>query len=192
MSVVNAVTSSVTEVPRGLGSLMTRRGGSALANARSAMESIGAAVADRTELRRLLVRDDRPEAHPGDLIALSRDACLELLRSRSVGRLAYVARTGVPDVVPVNYVLAGDDVLIRSGPGPKLQAAERRDVVAFEVDHIDEDAHSGWSVVVHGTATRLSAAEAARLPVDARPWAVGPRSHVIRVRPQRITGRRLG
>ena len=188
MSVVNAV----TEVPRGLSSLVTRRGGSALANARSAMESLGAAVTERAELMRLLVRDDRPEAHPGDLIALSRDACLQLLRSRSVGRLAYVARASVPDVVPVNYVMDGEDVLIRSGPGPKLQAAERRDVVAFEVDHIDEVAHRGWSVVVHGTARRLSAAEAAHLPVDARPWTVGPRSHVIRVRPQRITGRRLG
>jgi nitroimidazol reductase NimA-like FMN-containing flavoprotein (pyridoxamine 5'-phosphate oxidase superfamily) len=182
----------VTEVPRGLSSLVTRRGGSALANARTAMESLGAVVAERAELMRLLLHDDRPDAHPGDLIALSRDACLELLRTRTVGRLAYVARASVPDVVPVNYVMVGEDVLIRSGPGPKLQAAERRDVVAFEVDEIDEVAHRGWSVVVHGTARRLSAAETGRLPVDARPWAVGPRSHVIRVRPQRITGRRLG
>ena len=184
--------STMTAVPRGIGSVLTRHGASALGNARSAMESISAAVADRAELMRLLVRDDRPETHPGDLIALSRDACLELLRSRTVGRLAYVARAGLPDVVPVNYVVDGDDVLIRSGPGPKLQAAERHDLVAFEVDDIDELAHRGWSVVLHGTAQRLSPAEVNRLQVEAQPWAVGPRSHVIRVRPRRITGRRLG
>src|SRR3954453_2082133 len=147
--------------------LLTRRGGSALANARTAVESISAAGGERGELMRLLVHDDRPDAHPGDLIALSRDACLDLLGSRSVGRLAYVARAGVPDVVPVNYAMDGDPVLIRSGPGPKLQAAERRDVVAFEVDQIDADAHRGWSVVVHGTAHRLSATGAARLPLGA-------------------------
>src|SRR3954453_3009958 len=167
--------------------LLTRRGGSALANARTAVESISAAVGERAELMRLLVHDDRPDAHPGDLIALSREACLDLLRTRSVGRLAYVARAGVPDVVPVNYVLYGEDVLIRSGPGPKLQAAERGDVVAFEVDEIDEAAQRGWSVVVHGRAQRLSAAEARHLPEDAQPWAVGPRAHLIRVQAHRVT-----
>jgi nitroimidazol reductase NimA-like FMN-containing flavoprotein (pyridoxamine 5'-phosphate oxidase superfamily) len=172
--------------------LLSRRGGSALANARTAVESITAAVGERAELMRLLVHDDRPDAHPGDLIALSRDACLDLLRTRSVGRLVYVARAGVPDVVPVNYVVYGEDVLIRSGPGPKLQAAERRDVVAFEVDDIDEAARRGWSVVVHGTAQLLSMTDARHLPADTHPWASGPRSHVIRVQTQRVTGRRLG
>src|SRR4051794_9922956 len=172
--------------------LLARRGGSALANARTAVESISAAVGERAELMRLLVRDDRPAAHPGDLIALSRDACLELLRTRSVGRIAYVARAGVPDVVPVNYVVYGEDVLIRSGPGPKLQAAERRDVVAFEVDDIDEGGQRGWSVVVHGTAEQLSMADARHLPADPHPWATGPRTHLIRVQTQSVTGRRLG
>jgi len=183
---------AVTEVQRGIGGVLTRHGASALANARTAVESISAAVAERAELMRLLVHDDRPDEHPGDLIALSRVACLDLLRTRSVGRLAYVARAGVPDVVPVNYVVDGEDVLIRSGPGPKLQAAERGDLVAFEVDDIDEATQRGWSVVVHGKARRLSPADVQHLQVQAQPWAVGPRSHVIRVRPRRITGRRLG
>jgi nitroimidazol reductase NimA-like FMN-containing flavoprotein (pyridoxamine 5'-phosphate oxidase superfamily) len=141
---------------------------------------------------RLLVHDDRPEPRPGDLIELSHATCLDLMRTCSVGRLAYVARAGVPDVVPVNYVLDGEDILIRSGPGPKLQAAERHDLVAFEVDSIDEEQHRGWSVVVHGVAHRLTGAEAKHLPVDVQPWAVGPRPHVIRVRIRRISGRRVG
>src|SRR5438128_11864445 len=139
-----------------LTSALTARGGSAVANARTAMDSISTAVAERRELMRLLVRDDRPDPDPGDLIALSRDECLDLLRSRSVGRLAYVARAGLPDLVPVNYVLYDDALLIRSGAGPKLRAAERGDVVAFQVDDIDETASTGWSVVVHGRARMVA------------------------------------
>ena len=108
-----------------------------------------------------------------------------------MGRIAYVARAGLPDIVPVNYVLDGEDVLVRSGPGPKLQAAERGDMVAFQVDDIDEGQHTGWSVVVVGRARRLSAAEQNRVERVPKPWAVGPRSHLVRITPTRITGRRL-
>ena len=82
-------------------------------------------------------------------------------------------------------------MLIRSGAGPKLQAAERRELVAFEVDELDDDSHSGWSVVVHGRAERVTepdGADSAELPL---PWAAGPRVHTIRITPRRVTGRRI-
>lgn len=160
--------------------------GSALSNARRSLAEIGAAVDDR----RQLLRDLEEAAVPGDLLALSPGTCLELLATRRVGRLAYVARAGVPDIVPVNYSLRDGAILIRSGPGPKLQAAERRDRVAFEVDDVHEATHTGWSVVVLGRADRLSAAEAARLE-DHEPWANGARRHTLRLRPERISGRQL-
>lgn len=182
---------NVLQVPRSLSGVLTRRGLSAISNARTAVDAIGTAVADRTELMRLLVRDDRPDLAHGTLAVLSRAECLELMASQRVGRFCYVARAGVPDVVPVNYALEGHDIVIRTGPGPKLQAAEREDLVAFEVDHIDEDGQRGWSVVVHGRAVALSHAEQKNLSTDALPWAHGPRSHVIRIRASRVTGRRL-
>ena len=162
-----------------------RRG--AVANARAARDAVRAQVEDR----RQLAPADEPS--PGALSRLSREECLEHLRSRSVGRLAYVGRAGVPDVVPVNYALLGEDLLLRSGAGPKLQAAERRDVVAFEVDDIDEDTRTGWSVVAAGRATRLTPDEHRALPAGALPeaWATGPRWAVVRIRPTRIEGRRL-
>ena len=181
----------VQQVPRSLGGLMARHGLSAIGNARTALDAVGTAVADRTELMRLLVRDDRPDLAHGTLSVLSRADCLALLASRHVGRFSYVARAGVPDVVPVNYALDGHDIVVRSGPGPKLQAAERQDVVAFEVDDIDEGGQRGWSVVVHGKAIVLSGAEQKHLSEEALPWATGPRSHTIRIRASRITGRRL-
>ncbi|MCW2572705.1 MAG: pyridoxamine 5-phosphate oxidase-related FMN-binding protein [Frankiales bacterium] len=164
----------------------------ALDNAREATLAIGLAVAQRTELTTLLGHDAAvldADTTPGALRLLSGDECRELLASRQVGRLAYIARASMPDIVPVNYVLDRDDVLIRSGPGPKLQAAERRELVAFEVDAFDEDTHTGWSVVVHGIAICESSAEARRQEVT--PWAAGPRHTTIRISPRRITGRRL-
>ncbi len=162
-----------------------RRG--AIENARVA----ALAISDSLVVRHALAPAD--EAAPGALTRLTEAECLALLDTRHVGRLAYVARAGVPDVVPVNYALVDGDVLLRSGPGPKLQAAERREVVAFEVDDLDEQGRTGWSVVVHGRAVRLGPDEHRRLPEGALPetWASGPRWAVVRIRPTRIAGRRL-
>ena len=100
--------------------LMLRPTKGALDNAREATVSLALAVADR-----LVITGDvyDGEEEPGTLHLLTRAECYELLREESVARYAYVARAGVPDIVPVNYLLDGEDVLIRSGPGPKLQAA---------------------------------------------------------------------
>lgn len=159
----------------------------ALDNARRAAEEITTAVNER----RLLTRSqDLPAA--GDLARLTPTECRALLATRSIGRLAYIARTGVPDIVPVNYVMDGQALVVRSAPGPKLQAAERREIVAFEVDDIDEISHTGWSVVVVGPASRVPVEDTAH-PGGPRPtpWASGPRRHTIRIEPRRIDGRRL-
>lgn len=169
----------------------TRPGRGALANASEAAAGLWLAVADRLLLTGELEIDTEPG--PGQLHAMSREECDELLRSCRVGRLAYVPREGVPDIVPVNYVLDGRDILIRSGPGPKLQAAERGDLVAFEVDVIDATDRVGRSVVVLGRASRLRPEEQQLVEEQTAgtPWALGPRRHVIRIRPTRVTGRRL-
>lgn len=161
----------------------------ALHNAREAMASIAGAVSDRRALTAGLDSTDGDE--PGDLHAMTSAECHELLAQEVVGRFAYVARLGVPDIVPVNYVLDGGDILIRSGPGPKLQAAERRETVAFEVDSLDPDARTGRSVVVIGRALRLRPAEQRHLEELSDTWVAGPRHAVIRIRPTRVTGRRL-
>jgi nitroimidazol reductase NimA-like FMN-containing flavoprotein (pyridoxamine 5'-phosphate oxidase superfamily) len=161
--------------------------GAALDNAAASTAAIAAQVRVREALAP--AEDDEP----GALVRLDRATCLALLASRRTGRLAYVARAGVPDVVPVNLALDGDRLLVRSGPGPKLQAAERREVVAVEVDDIDEQTRTGWSVVVAGRSKRLHTSEAAALDDDLLPevWARGPRSSVIAIELTRVEGRRL-
>jgi nitroimidazol reductase NimA-like FMN-containing flavoprotein (pyridoxamine 5'-phosphate oxidase superfamily) len=129
---------------------------------------------------------------PGELLRLCREECLALLGSRSVGRFAHVESVRALDVVPVNYVSRDDgSVLFRTGPGPKLSAADRGDVVGFEVDDIDEATFTGWSVLVVGRARRLTATEVGAAGALPRPWALGPRHHVVVVEPTRIEGRRL-
>lgn len=175
----------IEDVRRRASRVVARAGGNAVDNALSAAQSLATQIAQRRALAPV------DAGGPGELAGLSRPECLQLLATRQVGRVAYVARAGLPDIVPVNYELDGENVLVRSGPGPKLQAAERGDMVAFEVDDIDEEQHTGWSVVVVGRAHRLSAAEQNRVELVPKPWAVGPRLLLMRITPTRITGRRL-
>jgi len=165
-------------------SLLSALARTAVDNARRSLDELQRTVAERTSIAPV---DGGP---PGTITTLPREECELLLAEGCVGRLAYVARAGVPEVTPVNYLWHDGAVLIRSGPGPKLQAADRRETVAFEIDHVDEESCTGWSVVVAGRASRVAPEEAARLPLP-QPWSDGTRRHVIRVDAARVSGRRI-
>lgn len=168
--------------------MLTRMLSTAVTNARRGVAELSRSNADR---RKLAPLTDSPGG-PGDLERLSRDECLQLLASRRFGRFAHVESARALDVVPVNYLSRPDgSVLFRTGPGPKLSAADRRDVVAFQIDAIDEQQHTGWSVLVVGRAKRLSHAEAAHLTALPQAWATGPRHRFVLIEPTRIEGRRL-
>lgn len=175
----------VGEVPRSALRLFGWARTHALDNAYAATQALAIQISERQALQPSGVDG------PGELTRLAPEQCRELLATRRFGRLAYLARAGVPDIVPVNYALDGEDILIRSGPGPKLQAAERKELVAFEVDDLDEDTHTGWSVTVVGRATRLLPADRERVTATPSPWAAGPRLHLLRITPVRLDGRRL-
>lgn len=117
--------------------------------------------------------------------------CVRLLSPGGVGRVAYVD-TDVPEVIPVNYVMIGGEILFRTRPGGILaRLAGRR--VAFEVDHIDEPTASGWSVLARGVMTRVAdAALVSRLQQAVRPWAGGGRDTCMRLDAERISRRRVG
>src|SRR5205085_1549212 len=82
---------------------------------------------------------------------LDEDECLALAARRPVGRVA-VTVGALPAVFPVNFRLAGTQILFRTASGTKLDAATRRAVVAFEVDDFDPDTQTGWSVLIVGLA----------------------------------------
>lgn len=123
---------------------------------------------------------------------LSTGECLRLLDTTPVGRLVFTERA-LPAVHPVNFLRQGRSIIVRTGPGPKLDAARRGDVVAFEADHVDPDSQTGWSVMIVGHAAVINDVERLIAVLDHRhqPWVRGRGADVIQISAERITGRRL-
>ena len=134
----------------------------------------------------------RPEPRPGQVRELTRSECFELLAASRLGRVAVTDDRG-PVVFPVNYVLDRHTVVFRTEPGTKLHAAGQGSRVCFEADGTDEDARTGWSVIVRGEITEVTDPdELARLrQLPLRPWAPGARDHYARILPAVLTGRRI-
>lgn len=83
---------------------------------------------------------------------LDEDAVWEHLATANIARIA-VSVGGRPDIFPVNYVVDGRRILIRTNPGDKLLELTINEHVALEVDHYTDV--EAWSVVVKGVAERL-------------------------------------
>jgi nitroimidazol reductase NimA-like FMN-containing flavoprotein (pyridoxamine 5'-phosphate oxidase superfamily) len=127
-----------------------------------------------------------------ELEVLGRQQCLALLETVQVGRLVFT-EDALPAVQPVNFRLCGDDVVIRVAGGAKLDAAVRNFVVAFQADELDPDLRTGWSVTVVGHAQQITDVDEL-VEVSGtfvQPWVDGRRDHFVRIRTEKVTGRRL-
>jgi uncharacterized protein len=134
--------------------------------------------------------EDRP-VHTSGPATLPRDECLSLLRGNSVGRLAFVV-DGWPVVLPVNYLVDGEDIVLRTDPGTKLSSVQSDAQVSFQVDAADRLFRSGWSVLVYGVASEINDdQEIEHLRGALRSWAGGAKDYWIRVQAVQISGRRL-
>jgi nitroimidazol reductase NimA-like FMN-containing flavoprotein (pyridoxamine 5'-phosphate oxidase superfamily) len=115
-----------------------------------------------------------------------------LLRDSEVGRLAVLV-DGRPEIFPVNHVVDHGTVVLRTGPGTKLAAADHGTSVAFEVDGYDAAAGQAWSVVVKGVVERVETTQemvdVVGLPLF--PWHAAPKPCYVRVVPSDVTGRRF-
>ena len=132
-----------------------------------------------------------PIDHAG-LEVLPFDSCLRLLAAVSVGRVGFVAG-GEVVILPVNFVVDGQDMVFRTASGSKLSGAEDGVAVAFEADNYDDITQSGWSVLVSGRFEVVEdEAEIGRLgQLGLYPWASAlDRPYWIRIRPASVTGRR--
>jgi uncharacterized protein len=119
---------------------------------------------------------------------IDRDECFALLATQSVGRLAMSVPNDAPLVVPVNFVLDGEAVLFRTGPGAKLRLLAVRPV-SFQVDSFDPGRRSGWSVLARGRAHEIGRREVGDVSID--PWIVPGNRHWVRLDLRSISGRRL-
>lgn len=128
------------------------------------------------------------------LESLTRELCEALLATGSTGRLAVVV-DGQPHIVPVNYVADGATIVFRTAPGTVLTESSLRRV-AFEVDGIDVDRRTGWSVAVHGCGRDITDAvdpESERLrALHLDCWAPEERDRWFKLEPETVTGRYVG
>ena len=119
--------------------------------------------------------------------------CLRLLavasKEGSIGRIG-VPTDQAPVVVPVNFAVHGNEVLLRVGPGFLSRAADGR-LVAFEVDRVDDATSTAWSVLVHGLASLVGSPTVAQLDASAHPYVPRPGNTLLAIRPDMTTGRRF-
>ena len=130
----------------------------------------------------------------GRLHKLSRRECLELLQYHSfVGRLGFVA-DGRLLVLPVNYLADEAAVVYCTAEGSVLASVGGGAPVSFEVDDNRPLEHTGWSVLVHGTARAVTDPEevAALRRGPLRSWAWRQPERWVRITIEEVTGRRLG
>lgn len=125
---------------------------------------------------------------------LSNEMCERLLHAGVAGRIALSTPNG-PHIIPVNYSVVDQAVLVRTAPYSLLGTYGRDTTLAFEIDHLDHAAHRGWSVVARGRGeivTDPDELDHIQEVWPPRPWASGGRNLYLRLRWTELTGRRLG
>jgi transcriptional regulator with XRE-family HTH domain len=128
----------------------------------------------------------RAGPHPA-LESLSAAQCELHLAAGGVGRVVFATGSG-PVALPVNFIFAGGAVIFRTSDD---MAGHLAGDIAFEVDHIDEEMSSGWSVLVRGRGRMIEEPDerAAADQLGLEPWAGGARLNLIGITPTELTGR---
>jgi transcriptional regulator with XRE-family HTH domain len=132
------------------------------------------------------------EARSPVMTRLNQVECRRLIAPGGVGRIAFGTATG-PVVLPVNFAVLAETIVIRTAEGTAIDG-HGDELVALEVDHLDQALRQGWSVLVRGQAHHVThPAELHRLQEDAVvwPWPGDDREVYVRIIPSQITGRRI-
>jgi uncharacterized protein len=142
----------------------------------------------------LRARIQAPDASP-ETRDLSRDECHRWLAATSFGRVAVTSPDGNPIIRPVNYVfdVPSQSVVIRTAHGSKLHALLAANTAVFEIDGLEPETRTGWSVIVSGVTEQVTdPSELARFEITGPvPWAPGEKSFLIRIRAFTVSGRRV-
>jgi hypothetical protein len=123
------------------------------------------------------------------LTPLSRDECLALMASVSVGRIIFTRRA-LPAVEVVCFALDNGEIVIAAGA---LVAATHGAVVAFQADDLDLVTRVGWTVTAIGQSREVTEQhEIDRLlRIGLSAWPPVQHEHFVRVSPGILTGTRL-
>ncbi|TMR96860.1 pyridoxamine 5'-phosphate oxidase family protein [Nonomuraea basaltis] len=121
---------------------------------------------------------------------LSPADALQRLGEVSLGRIVFTHHA-LPDIRPVNHLVDNGQLIVRSHLGAAVVSAIQGlvTVVAYEADNIDPLTHLGWSVIVKGIAElEKDPDEITRYQRLLRPWVAEHMDHVIRIKPEIVTG----
>ncbi len=128
------------------------------------------------------------------IVDLDRDTALGLLASAPFGRIVFM-RDALPAVRPVNHLVEGETVIVRTGLTSKLTTAVRGNsavVVTYEADDIDPVGRLGWSVTVTGLARPVTdPVRIARYERLLTPWVDKTMDSVIEIETTIVAGIRL-
>lgn len=119
--------------------------------------------------------------------------CERLLEKTPVGRVAFDF-AGAPMMLPIAYRYVDGKVVFRTSTGLKLNAIAADHPVAFEIDSWDAADHTGWSVLITGSASEITVWEQLQFckTLDLGGWVADEQlDRWIEVIPSRITGRRI-
>lgn len=146
------------------------------------------------------VNDGSPVPVPGrSVLRLTPARAMQLLAGVGYGRIVFT-RNALPAIRPVNHLVDGDDVIIRTRLAGQLGREASRPgisrtsgiVVAYEADDIDPILHVGWSVVVTGMARQVTDPERiAYYDHVLMPWVDQPMDAVIAIEPSIVSGIQL-
>lgn len=116
--------------------------------------------------------------------------CIHLLHSIPIGRVIYT-EGALPAVLPVRFTLSDGRIVVRCARDRSVERLDRA-MVGFEVDRIDADSGTGWSILVLGEALVVGPeriAEVAGRPIPLPPDS-GDAFLVIDI--EHVAGRRHG
>lgn len=120
--------------------------------------------------------------------------CADLLELSWLGRLG-VTVDGHPEIFPVNHAFdrPTGTIIFPTNARTKLHSALQEPLVAFEVDGVYPDEMAGWSVLVVGAAEEETDHDAIAWAMGLRraTWAVSEHTRWLRIRPVKVTGRRI-
>ncbi|MGO4489277.1 pyridoxamine 5'-phosphate oxidase family protein [Microbacterium sp. 2RAF4] len=121
---------------------------------------------------------------------LDEQQAYELLTTTTIGRIGFV-HEGRVQIYPVNFALSGRDLLLRTSPEGVLADLTREDATsaAFEVDYHDPLGSTAWSVLVHGTLSRVADDDVAGVAARVNPWAGEDRDLPLALQIESIAGR---
>lgn len=129
------------------------------------------------------------------LTDLPADACWSLLARHhpALGRVAFTIDDR-PVIYPMNYAVADETLYLRTEPDSGIAAVHTGQLVAFEVDDVDEDWEEGWSVLVQGRLQEVTDPQELEQhrELRLRSWAPGVRLHLLRLDAEHISGREIG